>query len=80
VQTVTQETADIRNLLVADIADRFFIPYLTPGGNLDRLLHSGQLAGKPILTLDLPENRPLLAQGATVFQSGGMLGQWVRPQ
>ncbi|OON68353.1 hypothetical protein [Hymenobacter sp. CRA2] len=72
IQTVTQETADIRNLLVADLADQFFIPFLTPSGNLHRLLRSELLQDKPILTLDRPENQPLLAIGAQVFRPGGV--------
>lgn len=74
VHTVTQDTATIRNLLVADLADQFFIPYLAPGGNLDRLLRDDSMRTKPIVTLDLPENQPLLARGAQVFQPAGVLG------
>ncbi|RTQ45877.1 DNA-binding protein [Hymenobacter gummosus] len=79
VQTVTQDTADIRNLLIADLADRFFIPFLTPGGNLDRLLRQEQLLNKPILTLDLPENQPLLDLGARVFSPRLALGHGGHP-
>lgn len=71
---VTQETADIRNLLIADLADQFFIPYLAPGGNLDRLLRDDIVRDKPILTLDLPANEPLLARGAQVYRPAGVLG------
>ncbi|WP_100338110.1 DNA-binding protein [Hymenobacter chitinivorans] len=75
VQTVTQDTADIRNLLVADLADQIFIPYMAPHGNLTRLLQNVAAQGKPILTLDIPENRPLLEQGATLFYPSGILGR-----
>ncbi|GAB3829796.1 DNA-binding protein [Hymenobacter jeollabukensis] len=74
VQSVTQDTADIRNLLIADLADQFFIPYLSPGGNLERLLRIETIRAKPILTLDLPENQPLLALGAQLYRPGGVLG------
>ncbi|WP_460676631.1 hypothetical protein [Hymenobacter coalescens] len=74
VHVVSQDTADIRNLLITDLADRFFIPYLQPGGNLDRLLRSEALDNKPILTLDLPENSPLRALGAKVYRPGGIFG------
>jgi predicted Rossmann fold nucleotide-binding protein DprA/Smf involved in DNA uptake len=75
VTTVTQETADIRNLLVAELADQFFIPYMTLGGNLERLLESGALDDKPILTLDLAENEALFRRGAELYQPEGLLGR-----
>lgn len=74
VMTVTQETADIRNLLVTDLADRFFVPYMRPGGNVERLLQSVAAQGKPLLTLNIPENRPLLRYGARIYQPPGLLG------
>jgi hypothetical protein len=79
VQTITQETADIRNLLIADLADQFFIPYASPDGNLARLLQSPLAKGKPIMTLDLPENEALRQQGATIFQPSGILGRHSHP-
>ena len=72
--TVTQETADIRNMLVADMADQIFIPYVTPGGNLDRLLQSELLSGKPLATLDLPENKHLLRLGAEIYKPDLLVG------
>jgi predicted Rossmann fold nucleotide-binding protein DprA/Smf involved in DNA uptake len=75
VTTITQETADIRNLLVAELADQFFIPYMTPGGNLERLLLGGSFADKPIFTLDLDENDLLFQHGAAVYQPAGLLGR-----
>lgn len=75
VATVTQETADIRNLLVAELADQFFIPYMTLGGILDRLLQSGALNGKSIFTLDLAENEALFRAGAELYQPKGLLGR-----
>lgn len=80
VQTVTQETADIRNLLIADLADQFFIPYAAPDGVLARLLQSAPAQGKPIFTLDLPENEALRQQGAVVFRPSGLLGRHRAPQ
>jgi predicted Rossmann fold nucleotide-binding protein DprA/Smf involved in DNA uptake len=34
----TQETANIRNKYMLQIADEIYIPYYTPNGNLDKLL------------------------------------------
>jgi hypothetical protein len=75
VRTITQETANIRNLLLADMADRFFIPYVAPDGNIDRLLQTPQARNKPVYTLNIPENSALLARGARPFRPGGMLGR-----
>ncbi len=73
VRNITAETAEIRNLLVADLADQFFVPYMTAGGNIDRLLSHSVAKGKPVFTLDLPVNQPLLQQGARVYCPMGTL-------
>ncbi|WP_188556927.1 hypothetical protein [Hymenobacter glacieicola] len=73
VSTVTQEAADIRDLLLVELAERFFIPYVTPGGNLERLLQSEAARCKPIITLDLPQNEALLRCGAHIYQPPGLL-------
>lgn len=73
--TITQETADIRNLLIAELADQFFIPYMAAGGNLERLFLSGALNGKPIFTLDLAENEAMFRAGAELYQPEGLLGR-----
>ncbi|WP_426493482.1 hypothetical protein [Hymenobacter sp. 102] len=74
VVTVTQETANIRNQLIADLADRLFVPYVRPGGNLEKLLQSEGVRNKPLLTLNLPENQPLLRRGARLYHPPGLLG------
>ncbi|SHL42459.1 DNA-binding protein [Hymenobacter psychrotolerans] len=79
VRTITAETADIRNLLIADLADEFFIPYLQPGGNLDALLAHPIAKGKPVYTLNIPQNRLLLKRGAHPWVPMGMLGRQGRP-
>lgn len=75
VRTITAETAEIRNLLIADLADDFFIPYLSPGGNVDKLLDQPVAKNKTIYTLDMPLNRPLLDRGAVVYRPTGVLGR-----
>ena len=75
VTTISQETADIRNLLVLDLADNFFIPYMAPGGNLERLFQNKVAQGKPIVTLDLPENELLIRNGATIYRPSDLLGR-----
>ena len=72
--TVTQETADIRNLLLADMADTFFIPYMTPGGNLARLLETRVACHKPLFTLDVPSNAARYNPQAQIYQPLSLLG------
>ncbi|GGF00388.1 DNA-binding protein [Hymenobacter cavernae] len=79
VTSTTQETADIRNLLVGDLADNFFIPYMAPDGNLQRLFDSEIVQGKPIITLDLPENQPLIQKGATIYRPNDLFGRESQP-
>jgi hypothetical protein len=39
----TQETANIRNKYMTEIANEIFIPYYTPNGNLDKLLNKHKI-------------------------------------
>ncbi|QNH62596.1 DNA-binding protein [Hymenobacter sediminicola] len=80
VRTITPETAEIRNLLIADLADEFFIPYLQPGGNLDQLLAHPIAQGKPVYTLNIALNRPLLKRGIRPWLPMGVLGRHTAPQ
>ncbi|WBO83792.1 hypothetical protein [Hymenobacter yonginensis] len=79
VRQITDETAEIRNLLIADLADDFFIPYLRPGGNIDRLLAQPAMRGKPIYTLNIPLNKRLLQRGAQPWRPLGALGHHLPP-
>lgn len=79
VRHITDETAEIRNLLIADLAEDFFIPYLRPGGNIDRLLKEPAAKGKTVYTLDLSVNRALLRRGAKPWRPLGVLGRHVPP-
>ncbi|OUJ75930.1 hypothetical protein [Hymenobacter crusticola] len=75
VTSTTQETVDIRNLLVLDLADNFFVPYMAPDGNIEQLFQSKIAAGKPVVTLDLPENEALIRNGATIYQPSDLFGK-----
>ena len=74
VYSVTQETANIRNLLVADLADTFFVPYMSSEGNLDHLLKKEVTSQKNLATLDVPENAALQYQNAYVYQPPVLMG------
>lgn len=71
---VTKETAHLRNLLMVELADELFVPYVTPGGSLERLLKTPAARRKPILTLDLPFNKGLLKRGARIYRPAQLLG------
>ena len=74
VATVSQETADIRNLLLADLADELFIPYMSPGGNLERLLQSKVARYKPLITLNIAGNAALQQPNVRLYKLPGLLG------
>lgn len=42
----TQETANIRNKYMTEIADEIYIPYYTPNGNLDKLINKAKIENK----------------------------------
>ncbi|MBT9395457.1 hypothetical protein KLP40_19995 [Hymenobacter sp. NST-14] len=72
--TISQETADIRNLLLADVSDQLFIPYMQPGGNLERLVHHAVARHKPLLTLNIAGNAALKRPHRQLYQLPGLLG------
>ncbi|MBW3129454.1 MULTISPECIES: DNA-binding protein [Hymenobacter] len=74
VLSTTQETADIRNMLVVDLADQTFIPYMSAAGNLDRLLRTERSSTKPLVTLNVPENAALQHQRHQIYQPLSLLG------
>lgn len=55
IKRVTKETANLRNRLMAELADEIFIAYFSNGGNLDTLVSESSLAGKPISTFQTQE-------------------------
>lgn len=60
----TAELAQRRNRFVAALADEVFIAYAAPGSRSEAFAREMTVAGKPLLTLDAPENAALLALGA----------------
>jgi predicted Rossmann fold nucleotide-binding protein DprA/Smf involved in DNA uptake len=74
--TVTPDTADIRNQLIAQLAEKFFVPYVTPNGHLEHLLLSPGAQNKPVYTLNIPENRDRIRSGAFLpLQPTGFFGK-----
>lgn len=60
----TAELADQRNKLVAALASRVFVSHAAPGGKTEALCREIAAMGKPIFTVDAPENANLLSLGA----------------
>jgi len=58
------ELADQRNRFVAALAARIFVSHATPGGKTEALCREIITLGKPLFTIDAPENTNLLALGA----------------
>jgi hypothetical protein len=61
---VTVELAERRNRFVAALADEVFVAYAAAGSRTEAFAREVAAAGKPLLTLDDPDNAPLLALGA----------------
>jgi len=65
---VTQETANIRNAFMADLADEIFVAYAQPGGNVAKIVSEQLKNGKRVETFDLPENEWMKCQGVICIQ------------
>jgi len=60
----TTTIAARRNAYVATLADRLFIAHAEKGGKTGKLCKDALARGKPVLTLDSPDNTPLIELGA----------------
>ena len=69
---VTQETANKRNELMAELAEEIFVAYAQPGGNVERLVMKWLKKSKKVLTWDIPENRLLIEAVALGIKKSGM--------
>lgn len=63
-QRATAELADQRNRLVAALAGMALVSHAAPGGKTEALCREIIAMGKPLFTVDAPENANLLALGA----------------
>jgi predicted Rossmann fold nucleotide-binding protein DprA/Smf involved in DNA uptake len=63
VTRVTQETANQRNELMAELANEIFVAYAQPGGNVERLIHRWLQKGKRVCMFDVQENKALIETG-----------------
>jgi predicted Rossmann fold nucleotide-binding protein DprA/Smf involved in DNA uptake len=60
----TAELAGRRNRVVAALADEVFVAYAAPGSRTEAFAQEIAASGKPLLTLDAPENAVLISLGA----------------
>ena len=65
----TAELAAQRNDFVADLATQVFIAHAARDSKTEAFAHCITNAGKPLLTLDSPANRNLVAMGAEVVNT-----------
>ena len=76
VRRPTAELAAQRNNLVADLSQQAFIAHAAPGSKTEAFARYLADAGKPLLTLDNPANRNLVAIGAEVVKTERITRDW----
>ncbi|MFO7534459.1 MAG: hypothetical protein R6X19_02025 [Kiritimatiellia bacterium] len=64
VKRVTEETADRRNRIVAEMAEAVICVHAAPGSKIEALCRELLAAGKPLYTFEHPANEGLLKAGA----------------
>lgn len=67
VKRITSNTSQVRNELMADLADEIFVAHASPGGNVDKLIRKCLRDGKPVSTFDMEDNRHLIKEGVAVY-------------
>jgi len=72
----TAELADQRNRLVAALASWIFVSHAAPGGKTEALCREILAVGKPLFTVDSPENSNVLSLGARPVAVEDVLHQW----
>ena len=66
----TAAIATQRNAYVAALADHLFIPHADMGGKTEALCKHALAQGKPVFTLDSPDNAHLVELGAVAIAAG----------
>jgi predicted Rossmann fold nucleotide-binding protein DprA/Smf involved in DNA uptake len=67
VRRTTADLAKLRNKFVAAIAAALFIAFAAPGSKTEQFSREMTARGKPLLTLQSPDNAQLIALGATAI-------------
>ena len=67
IRRMSAKTSMLRNEFIAALSDTIFVPYASPGGKTDSFCRKILQWGKPLLTLDAPENSHLISLGVQVL-------------
>lgn len=67
VKRITSKTSQVRNELMADLADEIFVAHASPGGNVEKLIHKCLNYEKRISTFDMADNQHLIKEGVVVY-------------
>ena len=70
---VDRNLARLRNVFVGALADTLFVPYARPDGAVASLVRMALERGKPVITLDDPENAEIARLGAEAVGVGDLL-------
>ena len=73
VKRATEQTALLRNRLVAALAEKIFVAHAAPGSKTESFCREIASWHRPLYTLDLPENSSLLELGAVPIHSAPFL-------
>jgi predicted Rossmann fold nucleotide-binding protein DprA/Smf involved in DNA uptake len=74
-ESVCRATADLaakRNAYVAALADRILIAHAERGGKTEELCRDALARGKPVFTLDSPDNAHLIDLGAVPVRADNL--------
>jgi regulator of extracellular matrix RemA (YlzA/DUF370 family) len=69
IKRITEETANKRNSMMAEMADELFVSYAQPEGIIERLVLRELRNNKKVVVFDVDENKHLLELGAKAFQN-----------
>lgn len=75
-RTVTAHSAARRNRFVAQVADEILVAHAAAGGKTEALCRNLVGTGKPLLTIDRPENRFLVDLGAESISVSDVRQRW----
>lgn len=67
VKRITSQSAQVRNELMAELADEIFVAHASQGGNVEKLIHKCLADRKQISTFDMADNQHLIKEGVVVY-------------
>ena len=80
INRITRETSLLRNKIVAAIADESFFSYAAPDGSTEKLCCEAIEWGKPVFTLDTPENQGIIDRGALPVDINNIYSYWPKEE